>query len=307
MMTRERTADLAKGKWHGILSAMGFDERTLSGKNCPCPMCEGKDRFRFTNYRDDGLWICNQCGSGDGFKLLSMARGMDFKAACAEIDPMVGNIEACHKVRVPQCERMKGVREMWNTGVPVVRGDPVHRYLSGRGIAFVGAFPDIRCSHQVFIAGRSMSAMLALLRDNEGQPVTVHQTFIENGKKAAIDKPRLMMKGALPDGPLALRLGEIRPHIGIAEGTESAAGAARRYGLPVWAAQNATLMERWLPPPGVERVTVFLDNDANFRGHKAGYTVANRIASNDRIKVEVDVKIPARVGTDFWDEMESAA
>ena len=306
MMAREKTADLAKGKWHGVLSSFGFDARTLSGKHCPCPICEGKDRFRFTNRNDDGMWICNQCGSGDGFTLIAMARGLDFKAACARIDPIVGNISASSSAqKVPEAKRMAGVRGLWNSGVPVVHGDPVHRYLSGRNIAFVGSFGDIRCVGSTRFAGRDLSVMLALLRDGMGRPVTIHRTFIEDGKKASIDRPRMMMAGEMPDAPVAVRLGPVRAHIGVAEGIETAAGAARLFKLPVWSTLNASLMEKWLPPDGVERVTIFADRDRNFRGHSAAYRLASRIAGNDKIKVAVDVKLPSRDGTDFWDEMEA--
>lgn len=38
---------VAQGRWPSILAAFGLDERALSGKHGPCPMCGGQDRFRF--------------------------------------------------------------------------------------------------------------------------------------------------------------------------------------------------------------------------------------------------------------------
>ena len=35
----------AVGKWQSIFSSLGID--VGNGKHCPCPVCGGKDRFRF--------------------------------------------------------------------------------------------------------------------------------------------------------------------------------------------------------------------------------------------------------------------
>ena len=62
-----RTA--ARGRWRGILHSLGMDERSLSGKHCPCPLCGGKDRFRFDDKDGRGTYYCSGCGAGDGVKL----------------------------------------------------------------------------------------------------------------------------------------------------------------------------------------------------------------------------------------------
>ena len=41
-----------------------------NGRHCPCPVCGGKDRFRFDNKDGRGTYICNQCCSGDGLELI---------------------------------------------------------------------------------------------------------------------------------------------------------------------------------------------------------------------------------------------
>ncbi|NYY79755.1 hypothetical protein DMH17_06695 [Raoultella planticola] len=33
-------------------------------------MCGGADRFRFDDKEGRGTWFCNQCGAGDGLKLV---------------------------------------------------------------------------------------------------------------------------------------------------------------------------------------------------------------------------------------------
>ena len=56
------TKERARGRWRQILPALGIDARFLTGRNCPCPICGGKDRFRFIDRKDgDGMWLCSQC------------------------------------------------------------------------------------------------------------------------------------------------------------------------------------------------------------------------------------------------------
>ena len=39
--------EVAQCRWRSILTVLGMDERALSGKHGPCPLCGGRDRFRF--------------------------------------------------------------------------------------------------------------------------------------------------------------------------------------------------------------------------------------------------------------------
>lgn len=79
----------ARGRWPEILSALSdVDREVFNGKNIPCPMCGGTDRFRFTNMDGDGSCLCNQCfrdksdkNGGDGIAALMWLRGIEFKEA----------------------------------------------------------------------------------------------------------------------------------------------------------------------------------------------------------------------------------
>ncbi len=69
-MQREPLKDRALGRWRGILPALGVPAKALSNRHGPCPMCGGKDRFRFDDKGGRGTWICSQCGAGDGIELV---------------------------------------------------------------------------------------------------------------------------------------------------------------------------------------------------------------------------------------------
>jgi phage/plasmid primase-like uncharacterized protein len=81
----------ALGRWYGILSTLGVATNFLRNKHGPCPVCGGKDRFRWDNKDGKGTFYCSQCGAGDGFELLKKLKGWDFKQAAAEVEGIVGS------------------------------------------------------------------------------------------------------------------------------------------------------------------------------------------------------------------------
>ncbi|EKW84844.1 zinc-binding domain of primase-helicase family protein, partial [Escherichia coli 97.0007] len=58
----------ARGHWSRILPALGVN--VLKNRHQPCPVCAGKDRFRFDDQEGRGTWFCNQCGAGDGLGMV---------------------------------------------------------------------------------------------------------------------------------------------------------------------------------------------------------------------------------------------
>ncbi|AHN25852.1 DNA primase, phage-associated / Replicative helicase RepA [Gilliamella apicola] len=73
----------AVDKWQSIFNSLGIV--VGNGKHCPCPVCGGKDRFRFDNKNGRGTYICNQCGSGDGLNLIKNYYHCDAKEASSKV------------------------------------------------------------------------------------------------------------------------------------------------------------------------------------------------------------------------------
>src|SRR5579863_57963 len=86
------TVERARHRWREILPRSGIDTRFLSNKHGPCPLCGGKDRFRFDDRDGTGSYICNQCGAGVGLILIRKLNGWDYPTACNEIDRILGKI-----------------------------------------------------------------------------------------------------------------------------------------------------------------------------------------------------------------------
>lgn len=294
---REKTVDAAKGKWPEILKHFGVDERYLRNKHMECPLCGGTNRFRFDDKGGEGTYYCNQCGSGKGFKLLELYTGRDFKDLAKEIDKIVGNIQAGAAQSEDMARNRQRIDGIVKTLLQVGNG-PVRAYLSGRGLPCSKALayhPTMR--HYVDRAYTEHPAMVARITSETGDLVGLHITHLtHDGKKASIDPVKKMFKAVDNMSGAAVRLTGIYEHIGVAEGIETALAVMRDYKIPCWATTAAPMLEGFKPPEGVKEVTVFGDNDANYTGHKAAYTLANRLSRTHK----VNVTIPDAIG-DFAD------
>ena len=93
-----RITDLAQGQWPSILGALaGLSTEQLTDKHQPCPLCGGKDRYRFDDQDGNGSWYCNQCGgkdqsggAGNGMELLMRRTGWTFPEAAKRVEQHLG-------------------------------------------------------------------------------------------------------------------------------------------------------------------------------------------------------------------------
>jgi putative DNA primase/helicase len=302
---RQRTADHAIGRWPGILQSLGIDPAYLSKKHGPCPICAGKDRYRFDDKDGRGTWICSHCGAGDGFRLLQGVLGWSFSEAAKQVDRIVCTVPT-GPIAPQRTEKSKlsALRQVWAESREIVHGDPVWRYLNRRlGLEKVPAglrlHPALRYTNE---DGRDLGrfpAMVAKIQYPDGAGASIHRTYLTDaGEKAPVPQPKKIMAGkALNSG--AVRLSGVETTLGIAEGVETALAASIRFGVPVWAATNAVLLESWAPPAGVERVLIAGDNDASYTGQSAAFALARRLV---RDGYAVEIQIPDRVGKDWADE-----
>lgn len=292
-----KTQQAAIGKWRGVLRQLGMDERFLQNRHGPCPMCGGKDRYRFDDKDGKGTYFCSGCGPGDGMKLAMGWTGLTFKDTAERVDSMVGNIQAKIEPR-PQ----DGGRIAWVTRnmVPAKESQAVISYLRGRGLP---------CSSGIFAVERMMyfedgspvgnfPAMVVPFRSASGDLITYHVTYINNGKKAPVSAPKKVLTplGDMAGGSLRL-CGQFET-IGIAEGVETALAVMRDFQIPCWASATAGMMEKFTPPEGVGRVVIFGDLDESFTGQKAAYTLAHKLRQKG---VGVEVQFPDTYG-DFADK-----
>ena len=295
-MTEAR--EIAKGRWREILPAFGVESRFLVNKHGPCPLCGGKNRFRFDDLNQLGCYYCSQCGHGDGFNLIAKITGLPFHELAERVRQMLGHGNQYvgptgDLDELRQREKMQG---LWQGATPPKLYGAVAAYLEER----VGCLWPSQELREAFYGQSPM--MVARVLDYSGQKaVNLHLTILtQDGRKADLEVNKRVMKGKLPDG-CAIRLGPEKAVMGVAEGIETAISAAIMFDMPVWACINGTLLSKWIPPSRAEKITVFGDNDANFTGQSKAYHLANRLEVQH--KRRVTVSIPPVIGQDWNDHL----
>ena len=187
----------------------------------------------------------------------------------------------------------------WQGGV-TLSGTPAAIYLKGRRL------PDIDSSalafHPTMPRGYDSKvtgpAMLACVQGADGTPCGLHTTFLKpDGSGKAGDRPKLMF-GVTKAG--AVRLAPVLSGaLAVAEGIETALSYAVLTGIPTWAALSAGNLAAFVPPPGVETLTIAADGDT------AGMDAAHRLVEVARRRCHV-VLDAAPDGKDWNDVLVEA-
>ena len=284
-----RTVDRARGRWGEILPRLGIESRYLVNKHGPCPLCGGKDRFRWDDQHGSGSYYCNQCGPGPGLMLLRKLHVWDYATACGEVDKIIGNgppaIAPVVERRPPPIEAM-----LSQANDPEI----VERYLRSRGLSII---PEMLKGHPALFhtdTRQRYPAMLAPVVGPDGKLQAVHRTYLIGAKRHKTTLgPR---KGA------AIRLFAPAGVLGIAEGIETAIAAREIHGIPTWSVICADGVAAFEPPPDV-KVVIFADNDANFTGQRAAYVLAQKLAQKGQA---VEIRIPPYKGEDWHDVLGMA-
>jgi putative DNA primase/helicase len=300
MLNRLPLRDRAQGRWSGILPALGIGESFLTGKHGPCPLCGGKDRWRWDNLEGRGTWICSKCGAGDGIALVMHVNGCQFSEAAKRIEAVIGSTSAdAPKRERTDREKRDAMNKLLALSKVVEANDPSGRYLRRR--VGLTSFPScLRTAFNVRYQSDCPSfhpAMIAMVTGPDGSPSILHRTYLTvDGHKAPVIQPRRLMPGAFAKGA-AIRLRPAGETLGIAEGIETALSASALFGVPCWAAVSAVMLAAWEPPFEAKRIIIFGDNDESYAGQAAAYALATRLRS---VRL-VEVQIPTEVGADWND------
>ena len=291
--------DPAKGKWFGILSALGVDPEVLNKRrHFPCPANgQGVDRFRWSDKDGAGRFFC-ACsdGSKSGYDLLMCCRGWTFKEAKNEVKKIVNDVSETQEK--PSEDPSKRLNETW-ARTKKTNGETVAAYLRGR---LLEPNPVLRQGREEYWHdGKKVGAydaMVAQVMSASGESATLHVTFLDGDKKAVVAIPRKILTPKLSFKGGAVRLYPAAATMGVAEGIETALAAAKLWKIPVWACLNADNLSEFVPPPEAKKVLIFGDNDANFTGHAAAYKLARRLSLKG---LEALPLFPADVGQDWND------
>src|SRR6266498_1134257 len=123
-----------RGRWSGILPALGVPAKFVNGKHQACPLCGGKDRARFDDKDGTGSYLCSQCGSGYGIHLLMKLHGWDVKTAMNRVEEVVGAAKRIVRAERSDKHNRDAMNRLWRSAKKLDDNDPVAWYFTKRGL-----------------------------------------------------------------------------------------------------------------------------------------------------------------------------
>ena len=191
----------AYGRWPEIHAALGIPARLLdTRKHQPCPHCGGKDRFRYTDHKHGGGYICNQCTpeGGSGFDLLTLVFGYTFTESVNQVSALLGFLDGRVERREPLPlpaqpeqppeDKQAALLAAWNEALPLDGNDPASLYLQGRGLSLPETLPAalryapslpywLSDGHSPALLGRYPALLAAI--EQEGELQGLHITYLQ--------------------------------------------------------------------------------------------------------------------------------
>lgn len=324
----------AYDRWPEIHAALGIPAKLLNTrKHQPCPHCGGKDRFRYTDHKHGGGYICNQCTpeGGSGFDLLMLVFGYSFTEAVNQVSALLGLSGGRAEQREPlpaqpeqpPADRQAALLAAWNEALPLDGQDPASLYLQGRGLALPETLPAaLRFAPAMpywLSDGRSPAllghypAMLAAIERN-GELQGLHITYLQQkggvwrkltashpdtSEVLPVKKMKARYAGALNGAAVHLGTPDGQGRLLAAEGIETALAASSLFDLPAAACLSAHGLSAFDWPPETRELYIAADNDLSRTGIKAAEALARRAHAAD---LTVKIWQPDKAGTDALDE-----
>ena len=141
-MNVTETVKQACGHWPRILPALGV--KVIKNRHQACPVCGGSDRFRFDDKEGRGTWLCNQCGAGDGLKLVEKVFGVKPSEAAQKVNAVTGNLPPVAPEVIPTAEAETEADRKAAVSL-AVRLMEKTRTASGNAYLTRKGFPDREC------------------------------------------------------------------------------------------------------------------------------------------------------------------
>ncbi|MBD3821812.1 MAG: toprim domain-containing protein [Thiotrichales bacterium] len=330
----------ASGRWLEIFENLApalSDAVKKCGGHVPDPVVGGVDGFRlFKDAPQTGAAYANKAGGalGDGIETLMYVTGRTFKQVLDDVAAYLGidgkqadSVPVSRVMQAPQqqvwqpspqeiVERKSKLNNYWQQASKMTdsRSMRAAQYLRSRGITKnFSSVPDFRFHPATWYKDangelQQTPAFIQLWRDAEGTPVNIHKILLDKDGvgKAKLQKPKLQMKpsGRMTGG--AIRLGE--PAFGtlsVSTGVETALSVMEVTDRPCWSCLNDALLRGFIPPQGINHLTIWADNDkldANGRnsGVSSAEALRDRLAT-ERPEIKVVLKIPPVQGEDWND------
>lgn len=277
-----------EGRWKSILEAAGFEPRSLSGRNVPCPFCGGKDRFRFDD-KNQGMFFCSKCGAGDGFRMLMLQRSIGFGEA-VKLAREYGAV-AETKLTKPRGDesKLRSINKLWMEGY--YNDQRLMDYLESRAIpGYMAIDSQLKFHPEVqyrfndddgkTIKGAAPAILARFWTDEGGRRVaTVQRHWLDAPVKKMVMPPCAPMNSVycplagLPEGDI-LAVGE---GVYTALSYRAIVKEVTGHDVVAWAAYSSESLKNFVPPDNVKRLHILADIDVSYTGQSAAYELARRL------------------------------
>lgn len=294
------------GAWRQTLENYGC--HLPSGRHHgPCPVCGGKDRFRFDDKEGRGTWFCSQCDpqSGGGLLLLSRFLG---KPTIEVANELLGNTPErsrapVYRSFVSEDQIRKANHEQARKGAEALLASSelrTHPYMSDRGLDgqwLVNGEPIMGKDRAVIKPGELM-LVPAYKAEGDGSKLV-------NVQKIKANKEKRPLFGGDMAG-VYHKLGGHQKLIAIAEGYATGVTVNRVTGATTYVAFNTgnlSAVSAWVASqhPGVP-VVFFVDHDELDITHQ--WRPGERFAKDAAAPIGATVALPPELGD--WDDYRQA-
>ena len=292
----------SEGHWDKILENNGINSKFLNGKNGPCPLCSGKDRWRWDRDRERGL--CHQCHlRGSGSSILAIYLGLtaksDFPKLLKIISESLDYLPQTTQIKSKGINLKHEMRDArlklgWSTAQPLTLDEscPANRYFKGRGLDVPIDCLNLKFNNRLEYFNEngnlqgSFPALIARVEDSNGGLIALHRTYLTpEGSKAKVECPKKLIG---PAGGGAIRLDAVSDILGVAEGIETALAARAISKIPMFALISSSLMEKFWPPESVKQVIIWADLDRSGAGERSAHILARKL-THSGIKVLIEL------------------
>lgn len=177
----------ASGNWPYILRSLaGLTDRELSNRHQPCPVCGGRDRYRFDDRHGNGDFFCNGCGPGDGLEMLQRINNWTFVEAARQVAELlrVGNAVPPSREPATSSKESKTLEYAQSIWARVDRNDRVvasHPYAVKKGIRHAAGAGRATVSGSV--VGVDADCLVIPLRDYETEELVGVECINAEGAK----------------------------------------------------------------------------------------------------------------------------
>ena len=306
------TVERARGRWPQILRAIGIEQKFLSNKHGPCPLCGGVDRYRFDNRDGAGTYFCNQCGPGAGIILVRKFLKCDHATACREVDKIIGESTSTTsdtRHQAPANDSGKRRAAIERLLAEATDRAVVDRYLAKRGLAVCSpALQGHRALPFYDDVKRKVlgyyPAMIAPILGHDGSLQSAIRIY-----DAALTPRKKMLPPVDTIRGGAVRLFEPGNGVlAVTEGVETGLAVREMFRHPVWATLSDNGLMSFEPPASVNVLHIFGDHDASYVGQAAAYALAKKTyagAKKEGRTITIEVWIPEIADTDWLDVLNA--